>query len=44
MTSGTVWRFLKLEGKALDIDAAEYYIKDAGKILGILSSLLKETA
>jgi len=41
VTSGTVWRFLKLEGNALDIDAMEYYIKDAGKILGILSSLLK---
>jgi hypothetical protein len=40
VTSGTVWRFLKLEGNALDIDAVEYYIKDAGKILGIFSSLL----
>jgi hypothetical protein len=40
VTSGTVWRFLKLESNALDIDAVEYYIKDAGKILGILSSLL----
>ena len=41
VTSGTVWRFLKLEGNALDIDVVEYYIKDAGKILGIFSSLLK---
>jgi hypothetical protein len=40
VTSGTVWRFLKLEGNALEIDVVEYYIKDAGKILGILSSLL----
>lgn len=44
MTSGTVWRFLKLEGNALDVDVAEYYIKDVGKILGILSSLLKGSA
>ncbi len=44
MTSGTVWRFLKLEGNALDVDVAEYYIKDVGKILGILSSLLQGTA
>lgn len=43
MTSGTVWRFLKLEGNALDIDVVEYYIKDVGKILGILLSLLKGT-
>ncbi len=41
VTSGTVWRFLKLEGNALDIDVVEYYIKDVGKILGIFSSLLK---
>jgi hypothetical protein len=41
MTSGTVWRFLKLEANALDVDVAEYYIQDVGKILGILSSLLK---
>ena len=40
VTSGTVWRFLKLEGNALDIDVVEYYIKDVGKILGIFSSLL----
>ena len=44
MTSGTVWRFLKLEGNALDVDVAEYYVKDVGKILGILSSLLKGAA
>ncbi|MDF0554844.1 hypothetical protein [Kamptonema sp. UHCC 0994] len=44
MTSGTVWRFLKLEGNVLDIDVVEYYIKDVGKILGILSSLLKKTS
>ena len=44
MTSGTVWRFLKLEGNALDVDVAEYYIKDVGKILGVLSSLLKGAA
>jgi hypothetical protein len=44
MTSGTVWRFLKLEGNSLDVDVAEYYIKDVGKILGILSSLVKGTA
>jgi len=43
MTSGTVWRFLKLEGNALDIDVVEYYIKDVGKILGVLLSFLKGT-
>jgi hypothetical protein len=40
VTSGTVWRFLKLEGKIVDIDAIEYYLRDVGKILGILLSAI----
>jgi hypothetical protein len=40
VTSGTVWRFLKLEGQILSIDAIEYYLRDVGKILGILLSAI----
>ncbi len=40
VTSGTVWRFLKLEGKIVSIDAIEYYLSDVGKILGILLSAI----
>ena len=40
VTSGTVWRFLKLEGKIVAIDAIEYYLRDVGKILGILLSAI----
>ncbi|MFB2923662.1 hypothetical protein [Aerosakkonema funiforme] len=36
VTTGTVWRFLKLSGKVVHIDLTEYYIKDVNKILGIL--------
>ena len=36
VTSGTNWRFLKLEGETESIDLVEYYISDVAKILGIL--------
>lgn len=40
VTSGTVWRFLKLEGNIVSIDAIEYYLTDVEKILGILLSAI----
>ncbi len=43
VTSGTVWRFLKLEGKIVDIDAIEYYLRDVGKIIGILLSAISSS-
>lgn len=41
VTSGTNWRFLKLENTTVFIDKIEYYIKDLGKILGILKSCVE---
>jgi len=41
VTSGSVWRFLKLEGTTLYIDRPEYYLRDAAKILGILVSIAR---
>jgi hypothetical protein len=38
VTSGSNWRFLKLEGNALFIDLPEYVLRDLAKILGILVS------
>jgi hypothetical protein len=38
VTSGTNWKFLKLEGKVVEIDLIEYYLTDVNKILGILAS------
>ena len=40
VTSGSVWRFLKLEGNIVSIDAIEYYLSAVGKILGILLSAI----
>ena len=37
VTSGTNWRFLKLEEKRVYIDLTEYYLGDLSQILGILS-------
>ena len=41
VTSGTVWKFLKLEQNQVFIDFEEYYIKDINIILGIILSMLK---
>jgi len=38
VTSGTNWKFLKLEGEVVEIDLIEYYLTDINKILGILAS------
>ena len=43
-TSGTEWRFLKLEGKKLDIDMSVYQIERCEKVLGILASMVKQEA
>ena len=43
-TSGTDWRFLKLEGQRLYIDMGVYPIAQCDKILGILSSMVKQKA
>ena len=39
-TSGTLWRFITLEGKTVYIDAIEYYIREVNQILGILMSAI----
>lgn len=40
VTTGEVWRFLKLEGQTVFVDAISYYISQVEKILGILVSSL----
>jgi hypothetical protein len=44
VTSGTVWRFLRLQGKQLMIDVPEYYFHETAKILGILVSIARGVA
>ena len=41
VTSGTAWRFLKLEQTTAFVDRVEYYINQVNKILGILASTVK---
>ena len=40
VTSGNIWKFLKLEAQVISIDAVEYYLQDLPKILGILVSFV----
>jgi len=42
VTIGTIWQFLKLKDKIIFIDLSQYYIKDIKKILGILSSAIRQ--
>lgn len=39
VTTGSIWRFLKLDEKSVFIDLPEYYLHQADKILGILLSI-----
>ncbi|MEG3851216.1 hypothetical protein QT971_30310 [Microcoleus sp. herbarium19] len=38
VTTGEIWRFLKLTGQLVQIDLAEYFLNNVNKILGILAS------
>ncbi len=42
VTSGTNWRFLKLQGDIVKIDLDEYYLSNINKILGILLSSIRD--
>jgi hypothetical protein len=41
VTSGSNWRFLRLEESKLFIDRPEYYLHDVAKILGILACIAR---
>lgn len=40
ITSGNLWKFLKLEGEVMQIDLDDYGIKELNSILGILSAMV----
>ncbi|MBM3222680.1 MAG: hypothetical protein FJZ47_02590 [Candidatus Tectomicrobia bacterium] len=44
VTTGNIWKFLRLESHTVYIDSAEYYIATPGKILGILASIVPQQA
>ncbi len=37
VTTGEIWKFLKLSGERVQVDLAEYFLNDVSKILGILA-------
>jgi hypothetical protein len=41
VTTGNIWRFLKLEGSTVFIDWPEYHISQTGKLLGIFLHILR---
>jgi hypothetical protein len=41
VTTGSAWKFLRMEGSSATLDLKEYYIDDLGKILGILEALVR---
>lgn len=40
VTSGNLWKFLKLENNTLSIDLSDYPIKEVNKIVGILCAMV----
>ncbi len=44
VTTGNVWKFLKLENSSAYIDLKEYHINDVRKIMGILSAMIRQNA
>ena len=41
VTTGGVWKFLRLAGPAVTLDLVEYHIDNLGKIMGILDHILR---
>ncbi len=41
VTTGTAWQFMKLRDKEVTIDRREYYVADLGKIMGILTQMIR---
>lgn len=44
VTTGSVWKFLKLTGNEAMIDRKEYHIEHPYKIMGILTAMIKQAA
>lgn len=38
ITTGSIWKFMRIEGQVIEIDLNEYFLNQVGKILGILKS------
>ena len=40
VSTGSAWKFLRLEGSTVTLDLKEYYIDNLGKILGVLKHIV----
>lgn len=40
VTTGSVWRFLRLEGSTVDLDRKEYYLDEVDRIVGVLKHMV----
>lgn len=36
VTTGSIWKFLRLKAQTIEVDLAEYFLNDVGQVLGIL--------
>ncbi|NEO32158.1 MAG: hypothetical protein F6K36_17340 [Symploca sp. SIO3C6] len=43
VTTGSIWKFLKLEQQTIEIDLGEYFLNNVNKILGILAYGVNES-
>lgn len=43
ITTGSLWKFMKLESQTIAIDLNEYFLGNLGKIIGILRSFIEST-
>ncbi len=39
VTTGNVWRFLRLRGDVAEVDRSEYYLREVDRILGVLLAM-----
>jgi hypothetical protein len=44
VTTGSIWKFLRLQERLVTVDRSEYYVKEVEKIVGILVTVLREAA
>jgi hypothetical protein len=42
VSTGSAWKFLRLRGETVTIDASEYYIDNLPKVMGILKEIVEE--
>ena len=41
VTTGSAWKFLRLQQAVVTLDIKEYYIDNAGKILGVFTHIIR---